>query len=45
MHIRADPVKHKGKLGDALMDIYAQVYSILETEKKFEEAKAVVYDQ
>jgi hypothetical protein len=37
--------KHREKLGELLLDIYTQIYSLLESERNFTEALKVVDDQ
>jgi hypothetical protein len=37
--------KHKEKLGELIMDIYTQVYSIYESEKNFKDALKIVDEQ
>ena len=44
-HLKENPEKHRAKLGDLLMDIYTQLYSILESEKDFDGAIKVVDEQ
>ena len=40
--IKEDPVKHTPKLGELLMDIYTQVYSLYESERNFKSALKIV---